>query len=534
MYAADKYSGTPAAQAEYKKAEKARESGDFDTAAADYQKAIDLDHNFAKAYSDLLFARTLQMYLGSQGKGKSNEEKAALLKKSHDETVAKYTTLASQHPDNPVYPWVVAQLYNESDPDLQEKYCRQSVKISEDFTPGYECLATVAMLRGDSVHGAEYFRRVLAANPDSPDVALQYMYYVHADPKEYKAAALEVGKKFPNSQQAAQALYRYAMAETDRDERVKDLKQLLAKYSPAKFDSASDAADDLFAYYDQTDPAKARRLAQKMLEQMPASKTWKADVAYSDAMVEAKRKIDAHDGAGALAILGKVKTPGYVFSKVRLNLLTAEAKEISAGPAESYVFLLKDVAAFPSDREILALYASGKKLGKNREQVDAELWGARSAASTPAIPFSLESFTTGKKVSLDDYKGHVVIVDFWYPNCGPCMASFPYLHGILEKFKDQGVVLLAINGIEGQAPFVLPLLKSKGLDDFIPLRGNEKWCSDVYHVRGFPTTFFIGADGRVYFKTHVYSPETQSMAELQIEALLRAQQEGKSSQSGGQ
>ena len=140
-------------------------------------------------------------------------------------------------------------------------------------------------------------------------------------------------------------------------------------------------------------------------------------------------------------------------------------------------------------------------------------------ASTPAIPFSLPDFADGKKVSLADYKGHLVILDFWFPTCGPCRQSFPYLQEVAARFKNRGVIVLAINQNELEEFLVVPLLKSRKYD-FIPLKATQEWVSENYHVQFFPTAFLVGPDGRLYFRPHISSRDEERTVELEIEELL--------------
>ena len=113
------------------------------------------------------------------------------------------------------------------------------------------------------------------------------------------------------------------------------------------------------------------------------------------------------------------------------------------------------------------------------------------------------------------------MLDFWYPNCGPCMESMPYLQALWTKYRDSGLVFLGVNGVEGQADFVMPLVKSKQWG-MIPLRGTADWCNDAYKVNSFPSTFLIGSDGRVYFHPHVYDSHQYEIAEMEIDALVAA------------
>jgi thiol-disulfide isomerase/thioredoxin len=203
----------------------------------------------------------------------------------------------------------------------------------------------------------------------------------------------------------------------------------------------------------------------------------------------------------------------------RKELLQAHLLDLNGKTGDAFAMLLSSYAKHPTDEIHDALMDYGAKAGKSSTEVSAAIWSAVAANSAPAIPFSLPDFTDDKKVALASYQGHVVIVDFWYPNCGPCRASFPYLQQIASKYKDKGVVVLAINGEEGQEAFVVPLLKNKGYD-FLPLKGTSKWAHDVYHVQGYPTTFLIGADGRQYFKPHAYNDAEERATEMEIDELL--------------
>ena len=131
----------------------------------------------------------------------------------------------------------------------------------------------------------------------------------------------------------------------------------------------------------------------------------------------------------------------------------------------------------------------------------------------------LTNLATGKPVSLADYRGRVVLVNFWYPLCGPCRGEFPFLQAVLEKYRARGFEILAINGHAPEEHMVLPLLKGWGLG-FLPLRGTDDVVK-AYKVRGYPMNILVGPDGKSFYEPPPVSTlAAQHELELQIEALL--------------
>jgi thiol-disulfide isomerase/thioredoxin len=161
----------------------------------------------------------------------------------------------------------------------------------------------------------------------------------------------------------------------------------------------------------------------------------------------------------------------------------------------------------------------GAKIGKSKAELNDAVWTALRSRAKPAHPFTLKRLDNHKPVSLSDYRGQVVIADFWYPNCGPCRASFPYLDKVAVQFQNRGLTVLAINGMEKQQPLAQPYLWGKGYH-FIGLAGNNKFAEDAYGVRVYPSTFFIGPRGNILFQLHVSDDTTERNAEAAVKFML--------------
>ena len=113
----------------------------------------------------------------------------------------------------------------------------------------------------------------------------------------------------------------------------------------------------------------------------------------------------------------------------------------------------------------------------------------------------------GKDVRLSDFKGKIVILDFWATWCGPCLASFPHTQEVAAKYKDQDVVVLASGTSDTIEKFKkwIPENQSKYPDLRFTYDVNERGSptfddrasSKLYHVVGIPTQFVIGRDGKI-------------------------------------
>jgi thiol-disulfide isomerase/thioredoxin len=510
------YEGNAVARALFEQGEKALRSDNYADAVGDYKKAIALDPNFIEAHEQYISTRQREPYLllrAHTEKATGEQEKAAAAAAGEQtQTLAgEYEALAREHPNRAVYPWALGKLYEYSNVSRQEEYCGQALKIDSRFAPGYVCLATIAFNRGDLKHAVEYQGRVTGFEPDNPDELFTYSVYVEGDPAAYKAATDEMIKRFPNSPRSAQALYWYAVHQTTDAAEAEAFERLRKHYSPAKFEWSAWGVTELFHIYDRADPLKAQSLSHEMLALFPKDADWNAYAAYSDTMAKAAQWIEDKPAA-AVAILEPMKAPGYLLDMRRKDLLQARALDLNGKTAEAYSYVLGCYAKHPTDEVRVAIGKYGKKLGKTSQERDAATWSAIADNSTPAIPFSLPNFIDGKRVSLASYRGHVVFVDFWYPNCGPCRKSFPFLQQVAVKYRKQGVIVLAINVQEGQEDDVVPLFKSMGYN-FIPLKGTQAWVDREYHLQVFPTTFLVGADGRIDFRPHIFNRLEERTAE---------------------
>jgi cytochrome c biogenesis protein CcmG/thiol:disulfide interchange protein DsbE len=118
-------------------------------------------------------------------------------------------------------------------------------------------------------------------------------------------------------------------------------------------------------------------------------------------------------------------------------------------------------------------------------------WGA----GKPAPNFSLKDVLQGKEYSLSQFKGKVVVINFFTFFCGPCRDEMPDLNKINNELKGKGLVTLGI-ALSSDPTQIRFLVKQLGLE-YPVLIGNDK-VSDAYgSIAVVPTTVIIDKEGNV-------------------------------------
>lgn len=100
--------------------------------------------------------------------------------------------------------------------------------------------------------------------------------------------------------------------------------------------------------------------------------------------------------------------------------------------------------------------------------------------------------------TLADYKGRVVLLNFWATWCAPCRAEMPILQQLYETYRDDGLRIVAVNA--GEAPDVVRAwVEALGLNYDIA-RDDSRRIEGAYRLTGWPTTFMISPQGIITHK----------------------------------
>jgi peroxiredoxin len=124
----------------------------------------------------------------------------------------------------------------------------------------------------------------------------------------------------------------------------------------------------------------------------------------------------------------------------------------------------------------------------------------------------------GKTVRLSDYKGKVVLLDFWATYCGPCKVEIPWFMDFERKHKDQGFAVLGVSMDDDGWDAVKPFVNDEGINYRIMV-GNDSTADKFGGIEALPTTFLIDRDGKIA-DVHV-GLTSKSEFENAIEQLLQ-------------
>ena len=112
-----------------------------------------------------------------------------------------------------------------------------------------------------------------------------------------------------------------------------------------------------------------------------------------------------------------------------------------------------------------------------------------------APEFSLKD-ANGQTVHLSDYKGKVVLLDFWATWCGPCKVEIPWFMEFESQFKDQGFAVLGVSMDEDGWAAIKPYMRDRKMN-YRVLLGNDQVSTSYGGLDALPTTLLIDRQGDI-------------------------------------
>ena len=135
-----------------------------------------------------------------------------------------------------------------------------------------------------------------------------------------------------------------------------------------------------------------------------------------------------------------------------------------------------------------------------------------------APDFALKS-ASGENMRLSEYRGEVVMINFWATWCGPCRQEMPLLDDLYGRYQRVGFQLLGVN-IDDDSRRAMNMVEELGVK-FPVLFDEAKEVSRLYEVEAMPVTVLVDRSGKVRHVHHGYKPGYEEKYLTEIRSLLR-------------
>ncbi len=135
-----------------------------------------------------------------------------------------------------------------------------------------------------------------------------------------------------------------------------------------------------------------------------------------------------------------------------------------------------------------------------------------------APDFTLKSLE-GSNLRLEEYRGQVVLINFWESWCGPCRQEMPVLDRLHHRYEDTGFAVLGVN-VEGDSESAREIVDKTNVTFPILLDDGQK-VSELYSLEAMPSTIVVDRDGVVRYIHRGYKPGDEAKYVEVVKELIK-------------
>lgn len=140
------------------------------------------------------------------------------------------------------------------------------------------------------------------------------------------------------------------------------------------------------------------------------------------------------------------------------------------------------------------------------------------AVSDNAPDFTLQNLSGGN-LRLEEYRGQVVLINFWASWCGPCRQEMPLLDRLHHRYEDTGFAVLGVN-VEGEIEPAREIVDKTNVT-FPILIDEAQQVSQMYNLQAMPSTVVIDRDGVIRYIHLGYKPGDEAKYVEVVKKLIR-------------
>ncbi|NJL15361.1 MAG: AhpC/TSA family protein [Microscillaceae bacterium] len=216
-----------------------------------------------------------------------------------------------------------------------------------------------------------------------------------------------------------------------------------------------------------------------------------------------------------------LKKLGVVFDSLKNNDITKSYNYFQANKTSllslfsfsRYTTFFSDYSKIEQDFALLPMWAKNSPDGKN---ILAKIEGAKSAQVNTRAKNFVQQSLTGQSISLEDFEGKYILLDFWASWCAPCRKEHPNLIRIYEHFKNQNLEIISVSLDSERDRWQSAITKDNlTWTQVSDLKGQQNGIAILYGVQSIPTNFLINPEGIIIAK-NLTSEELYEMLEKLI------------------
>ncbi len=433
----------------------------------------------------------------------------------------QYELWMKQFPNTATVPYAIGHQFAMHENAKAKPWLLKALAIDPKLLDAYRDLSIDAERWGDFEGSRGYLKKATEVSPENADFAMKYAFSLdRVDSVLHHKLMLSIHERFPSSPRGAQALYWLAFKTHDPKVKAELYELLKKKFNTEKSVWTSISMDDYYDLLLETNPVKAFGLAKSILamDSLEDRSNWEKRQQIAKAIVSARELTKAGKFKEATTMLEKTSAIRRSASEMVLPLEKARAIFLSGEKKQAYDTVLHQYAWNPADNVMKTIKEYGEEIGKNDKIIQQEIWAIRRTKAEPATVFSLDNYLSSGKTSLNDLKGKVVLITYWFPGCGPCRNEFPHFENVVRKFGKDQLAYVGINMVHEQDPYVVSFLKKSGYS-FTPVRDDPDKRGNLT-ARGAPTNYLLDKDGNIVFKNFLIHGYNERMLELMITELL--------------
>ncbi len=498
------------------------------TAAIDHaRQAADLaPHNLEAQELFILFHRA----------GNARLLKPEEAEKRFEILLHQYQRKADAAPRDPFWQVILGDVQFYENPHASRAAFERAVKLDPNDAQALQYLGILAETRGENDLSREYFRRAADARPDDPSFLSGYVgTFMEGDFARFRDEAMKLIRKFPNSVEAVKWYYWLGARAESPEESRKYWQEAIDRYPLAEATEEqrswlASIDSQMFESLQRDDPIEAEDFARKAIRAFEGhpeqQKIWFENHRRQAEMNLVRFAREAGRPDDVLEIIGMLEKSSGKRDPLKDDIayekaLAQSAKGDVPAALETLLELLKKG---PNPVAEAAYFDIAKKSRKSETEADDLLWKRRLQDAKPFKDFTLQD-PNGKKISLSDLRGKIVLVNFWYPSCGPCRGEFPHLEKIVEQFQGKPFIVLALNTHPQEADKVKPFMEGNHYGFHALQTPTERWAEENYGVIGTPSNFLINGNGVIVDRPSVYNEATRLRLIAEISSLLAKKSE---------